>query len=273
MFGDNAFQWPREGVLAVKVDRASLGGVEATGADVHMRFNGDGLDIERLAVADLGGASLSVKGHIDTRTQSPRGNIELNLDARALDGVAMLAEKVAPQFADELRRKASGLVPAKLHATLAVNSQPSTAGTPNTAAFRFDGNVGAFKIELQGRRGRWPGRPSRSPISASSRQPSSTSPGMSMPATAARWSNSSASTGSSRSTSAPGGSNFSANGSIDDEMAVEGRLTAGSLDLSTKGSLRLRGNDGPTAGLSLKLANANLRTRARGDRRRRCRQH
>ena len=47
-------------------------------------------------------------------------------------------------------------MPAKLNATLAVNSQPSAAGTPNTATFRFDGSVGAFKIDLKGDAGGGP---------------------------------------------------------------------------------------------------------------------
>ena len=40
-----------------------------------------------LRVADFGGATLAVKGRIDTEAQSPRGAITLDLNARALDGI------------------------------------------------------------------------------------------------------------------------------------------------------------------------------------------
>jgi large subunit ribosomal protein L24 len=43
-------------------------------------------------------------------------------------------------------------------------------------------------------------------------------------------------------------------------MTIDGQLAAGGLDVSSKGTLRLSGNQGPTAGLALKVANANLRS-------------
>ena len=47
-----------------------------------------------------------MKGRIDTRSQAPRGSVTLELDARALDGIAILVEKIAPQAASEFRRRA-----------------------------------------------------------------------------------------------------------------------------------------------------------------------
>ena len=39
VFGDTAFEWPREGTLALKVGKAVVAGVEAKGADVNMQFD------------------------------------------------------------------------------------------------------------------------------------------------------------------------------------------------------------------------------------------
>ena len=69
-----------------------------------MRIDADGIEIEQFAIADFGGAALAVKGRIDTRAQSPRGALTLDLDARALDGVLALVEKFAPQAAEQLRQ-------------------------------------------------------------------------------------------------------------------------------------------------------------------------
>ena len=62
-----------------------------------MRLDANGLGIERLAVADFGGATLAVKGRIDTRSQSPRGALTVDVDARALDGIVAVLDKFAPR--------------------------------------------------------------------------------------------------------------------------------------------------------------------------------
>ena len=177
MLGDTAFDWPREGTLSLKIGRATVAGVEAKQADVNMRIDADGLEIERLAIADFGGATLAVKGRIDTRAQSPRGAVTLDLDARALDGVVALIEKFAPQAADQLRRSADSLTPGDA-ARLArgrsgrgwqrrtpVRSSRSTAvpapsasrckatPAPPSDAFKIDNlaALGAAKVKLTGR--------------------------------------------------------------------------------------------------------------------------
>src|SRR5207247_2231852 len=101
-------------------------------------------------VGDFGGAALSAKGRIDTHLSAPRGTVTLDLDARALDGVAALIEKFSPQTADQLRRGAGRLVPAKLRALLAINADPSAPGAPPLATFAIEGGAGTFRINLQG---------------------------------------------------------------------------------------------------------------------------
>ena len=147
MLGDAAFDWPREGALSLKVARAAVAGVEAKNADVNMRIDANGLEIERLAIADFGGAALAIKGRIDTRTQSPRGAVTLDLDARSLGGVVAIIEKLAPQAADQLRRSAASLTPVALRASLALD--PGAAGNTN-AKFKIDGRAGTVRIALSG---------------------------------------------------------------------------------------------------------------------------
>jgi large subunit ribosomal protein L24 len=258
MFGDKTFQWPREGMLAVKVGRASFGGLEATGADVHMRFDSQGLDIERLAVADFAGSSIAVKGHIDTRTRSPRGHMEFDLDARALDGVALLADKVAPSFAETLRRRAGQLVPARLTATLAINSQPSAAGTPNTAGFRLSGKLGGFDVALTGDMAGGAGAfdtADLGKLAAGKLELDGHIAAADGSALVALLGLDRLLAVDQRATRLT----FKARGAPNGDMAVEGQLGGESLAVSTKGSLRLSGNDGPAATLDLKIAGAGLR--------------
>jgi large subunit ribosomal protein L24 len=54
----------------------------------------------------------------------------------------------------------------------------------------------------------------------------------------------------------PGRVNFTATGALTGDMAVDGQLVAGGLDVGARGALRIAG---PIAGLDLKLANGNLR--------------
>ena len=120
ILGDTQFDRPREGALSLKIDRASVAGIEAKGADISMRLDANGLGIERLTIADFGGAMLAVKGRIDTRSQSPRGALTVDLEARALDGIIALVDKFSPPAAEQLRRSAQQVTPVRLRASVSV---------------------------------------------------------------------------------------------------------------------------------------------------------
>ena len=65
----------------------------------------------------------------------------------------------------------------------------------------------------------------------------------------------------------PGRLTLTAKGPLDGELAIDGQLAAGALGISTSGTMRLAGRPSPSAALSLKVANANLRSpRAGGGR-------
>lgn len=146
--GDTASAWPREGTLALDLGHATMAGVDATDVAVKLRHEAGILDIDHLAIGDIGGAKLSANGRIDAHGQAPRGALALDLDARSLDGVATLVDKLSPAAADRIRRAAPRAVPAKLHASLALDR--SGAAGANAAKLKLQGNAGMFRLDLQG---------------------------------------------------------------------------------------------------------------------------
>ena len=75
--------------------------------------------------------------------------MKLDLDARRLDGVAALLERLSPQVAAELRRNAGRVAPAKLTASLEVGAGTASAAESN-GRFKIDGSAGALRVALQG---------------------------------------------------------------------------------------------------------------------------
>ncbi|HEY1364597.1 MAG TPA: AsmA-like C-terminal region-containing protein [Xanthobacteraceae bacterium] len=148
LLGDAGLAWPREGALAVKIGRATIAGVEARQVDVKARIDAKGLEIDRCAIDDFGGAKLAIQGRIDTGAQAPRGTLTLDLDAHAADGMIALATKLAPRLADPLRRSAGRMVPASLHAALKID--PGIGSTDATATYRIYGNAGGLRVALDG---------------------------------------------------------------------------------------------------------------------------
>jgi large subunit ribosomal protein L24 len=255
---DNAmFGMPREGLLSAKIERATLAGVEARHADASVHFDAQGLKVERLALGDFGGASLSLSGDIDTRAQAPRGLVKLELDARRLDGLATLVDRLSPSTAAELRRNAARLAPAKLNLTLDVGAA-ATSAAESTGRFKIDGNAGALRVALHGdvhansddltieRLARL--RSARLNLGGDlEARDASALVGL---------------LGLERLVVADKGAGRIAatvRGSFDGELTVDGRLVADSLDASAKGKLRLAGSRGPTADLELKVGRGNLR--------------
>jgi hypothetical protein len=141
--------WPREGTLAIDIGRATVAGVEAKDVAVKMRRDSGGLDIERFAIGDVGGAKLAVGGRIDTHEATPRGSLTLDLDARSLDGVAALVGKFSAPAAERIRRTASRSVPVRLHTSLAVDRDAAAPGG-STAKLKLQGSAGMLRLDLQG---------------------------------------------------------------------------------------------------------------------------
>jgi large subunit ribosomal protein L24 len=261
VLGDTDFDWPHEGGLSLKVEHAVLAGVDAKGADINVRIDANGYGIERLTIADFGGASLAARGRIDNHKQTPRGEVTLDLDARSLDGVLALVEKFAPAAAEPLRRRAEQFAPLKLRALLAVDPSSSKAVgvTQAQARFKIDGRAGVFRVALQGD-AQTPAQALALPNLASLRAAQANvsghldaddgtvlielaglDPVLAVDKRPARLA-------------------LAAKGSLASALALDGRLAMGTLEIAGKGTVRFVDGQSPSAGLELKIANANVRS-------------
>ncbi len=276
--GGDAFAWPREGTLALNIAHSSVAGVAVQGADVDLRFDAGALGIERLAIADFGGATVAAKGTIDINAQTPRGAVTLDLDIRTPDGILALLDRAAPEAARELRRAPARFIPAKLTGSLAVDAAaaassaaapapsvvpgPAAAGRPAHARFKIGGNAGTFAFNLEG------------DAASSSNAVSLSDLAQLAAARLAVTGQLSAQDGRALTDllgldrlvaagKAAGRIDFKAAGALNDPMTVEARMTAEGLDVSADGSLRLPLGRAIAANLALAVAKADLRT-ARG---------
>jgi large subunit ribosomal protein L24 len=225
-----------------------------------MRIDSDGLAIDQLTIADFSGAALAVKGHIDTKTQSPRGAVTLDLDARSLDGITVLVEKFAPRAAEKLRRLAGRATPVALRASLTVEPAAANSnGTNAIAKFKIDGRAGTLTVALQGDAG----------VAGDALK------GGNLAALAAGEVNLAGRldaddggdlvdlVGLERLIAVdkrPGRLTMAAKGPLDGELAIDGKLATGVLELSTNGTVNASDQSNPTAALKVKFANANLRS-------------
>ena len=258
--GDTEFDRPREGSLALKIGRTSVGGIEVKETDAKMRIDSDGLDIDHLAIADVSGIAVAAKGRIDTRGQSPRGAVTLNIDARSIDGVTALVEKFAPQAADELRRMAGRVTPVALRGSLTFDpAAPGSTGANAMAKFKVDGRAGTFLVALQGDTGIAGdaikvddlAKLSAADVNVSGRLDADDGDalinliGLDRLIAADKR---------------PGRLNMTAKGPLDGELAIDGQLAVGALEISATGTVRASQQTSPSAALELKIANANLRS-------------
>jgi uncharacterized protein involved in outer membrane biogenesis len=258
ILGDLAFDFPREGTLSLKVARAVVAGVEAKQADIDVRTDADGFEIARLAIADFGGATLAVKGRIDAKAQSPRGMVTLDLDARALDGIVALMERIAPQSADQLRRSAGRLTPLTLRAALGLDPAAGGSGAA-TAKIKLDGRAGTLRVALQGEAGAARDALGLKNLGA---------------LTAAKVNLSARLDADEGSTliellgldrflvvdKRPARLTLAAKGALDGDLAVDGQLAAGALNVASNGTVRLPDRANASGDLNLRLTNANIRS-------------
>jgi uncharacterized protein involved in outer membrane biogenesis len=249
-FGEMRPEWPREGALTLDIGRAVIAGVEAKDVAVKMRRDAGGLDIERLAVGDIGGAKLAVGGRIDTHEAVPRGILNLDLDARGLDGMAAVVGKFSSPAAERMRRVASRAVPVRLHGSLALD-RDAAAGGATLAKLKLQGSAGMLRLDLQGDAGG----------SAVSSIDVTRLGGTKVHLTALLDASDGGAlvdllgldrlvTVNQRS----GRLELQMSGPLDGDMAVNGRLLAGGLDVSANGTLQPFGSRGPIAQVAVKAA-------------------
>lgn len=249
-----AFETPREVTLGVAIGRAVVAGVEARQVSAQLRRDTKGLQVERFSVADFGGASFEASGHIDTHLPSPRGTMNLRLDARSLSGVAALAEKFVPDAAPSIHRLAERWPATELKTTLTLED----AGAVTVAKLAIEGHSGAIRLSVLGEARRNSADIAAGDLKALAATDVQVQGKFDADAGAAIIDLLNLGKVVAADANRPGQLTIVANGSFGDGLRVDGRLLAGGLDASAKGTLRLAG-DGPKADLRFAVAAADAR--------------
>lgn len=153
-FGGVNFERPRNVALSLAIGKLSYADVQASKVDAKLKLDASGLTVERFSVGDLGGASISATGLIDTASSPPHGAVSLALKAPRADGLVALIGRLTPDAAGELRRYGGQLAPAELRARLEVGpAKPGPAGqgsarSATQAKLAVDGKLGAVRLNL-----------------------------------------------------------------------------------------------------------------------------
>lgn len=140
------FERPRDVALDLAIGKAHYAGIEARSAEANLKFDATGLLIERLAIADIGGAVVNASGRVDTSSASPRGALALGLEAQRLDGVAAIAASLFPQSAEAIRAYAGRLAPAKVAGR--IDFEPDGGKPGSTAKLGIDGRLGPLRVNV-----------------------------------------------------------------------------------------------------------------------------
>ena len=229
--GGTMLDRPGEMTLALDIGRAKIAGLDARDAKARLKLDGEGLQIERLAFADLGGIKLDASGRIDIAAGSPRGNIALDVDARELSGVTALFAKFAPDFSETLRQTIGGLGPAKLHASLNLDQAPPQRGSARTSArLGLEGSAGGLRISLKTE-----GTGNAADILNSDIKIEGRIEAADESALIRLLGLDRVMAGGKR----PGRLSLSADGPLGGALRVDGKLVAGNLDAAAKGTMRL----------------------------------
>ena len=131
--------------IEVKAGPVSVAGLSADTVDTAMRLRGGDLEIDRLAIAGLAGASVSATGQIKGFPEHPTGNIDASVVAVDLSPLARLASGAFPANVP----LAAIVARADRHPGLLADSQIDFVAS---AAANDDGTTGVA-VSLQGKTG------------------------------------------------------------------------------------------------------------------------
>ena len=246
------FETPRDVTLGISVDRALVAGAEARQFSARLHRDAKGLRVERLSVADFGGAAFDASGQIDTGP-SPRGTINFHMNAREFKGVVALVEKYAPASAASFARTMRRWPATELNAILNLQE----AGSATAAKLAVEGRSGAIRLSLLGEASRNSNDLLAGDIGA-------------LAADVRLQGKVEADEGAAVvdllnlgkivavEAGRPGQLAVTAHGPLGGDLAVDSHLQAGGLDASAKGTLRFAGDE-PKADLRLTVAAADAR--------------
>lgn len=140
---------PGDMTIAADIGRATVAGMVARETSARLKVNADGLQIDRLSIADLGGGALSASGRIDTSGHAPRGALALDFETRQTATIAALVTKFAPATASPVTSLLDRASRAKLHATLDVANEKDISAT--VAKLAITGDIDAMRLDARAR--------------------------------------------------------------------------------------------------------------------------
>lgn len=149
LLSGSSLERPRDMTIAIDIGRATVGGFTGSNASARLKVDGNGLQIDKLAVADLGGAAFSASGRIDTSGATPLGSIKVDLTAPEMEPVLAVLSRFAPATVARLSDHTPTLSPANLQARVTVDGTAPSA----VARLAIGGRLGRLRVALnaQGR--------------------------------------------------------------------------------------------------------------------------
>jgi uncharacterized protein involved in outer membrane biogenesis len=144
LLAGSALARPRDMTIAADIGRASIAGFVARDASARLKVDAGGLQIDRLAVADIGGAAFAASGRIDTTQPTPRGSVNVDLTAPDMAPVMAVLSRFMPASVAALGRGSAAMAPARLRARLIVDGAAPAA----LAKLSINGSLGKARLAL-----------------------------------------------------------------------------------------------------------------------------
>ena len=144
---DGSFEIPRAASLTLDVGEATLAGIDARALNARLKFDAGILHVDRLSIGDIGGAALEASGRIDELSSQPRGQVNVDVNAATLEGLAAIAGRYAPQVPASVKAFSGRLAPVKMHGALTIERAGKTG---SVARLALGGNLGALRLTLNG---------------------------------------------------------------------------------------------------------------------------
>ena len=231
---------PHDMAVTADIGHATIAGLEGRNLSARVKVDADSWEIDRLTIADLGGAKFAAKGRIVLAGPAPQGDIAVDFDAPDMQPMMKLLAHFAPKTAQALDRSVTAMAPARLHAQL------TAGGTAGEARLALTGKLGPAAVSLNG-----DGRiePQQFQVGAVNLDGKlSADDGKALVAMLGFGSAVAVTAG-------PAALTLRASGPANGTLQVKGRLTAAGLEVESTGSANLLA-DAPQAALDLRIAQA-----------------
>lgn len=131
--------------LSLAADWLTAGSIVARSVDVQGSFEKGELDLRRLEIGDLAGASINANGLLSGFPKAPAGTIEANIEADDLRGAAAVLAGLLPKSAAARRLVAVAPRLAPAYARLSVKAE--RAGAP--LSFSLEGDFAGTKVRAE----------------------------------------------------------------------------------------------------------------------------